>query len=69
MAIANGLNPNVDSISFRTGTAIITSGVAGSDAAIKLDVGTLAAGSIYIDSNVGSVWVMVVTTWTKLTIN
>lgn len=70
MAIANGLNPNVNSISFRNNTAVVTGGTATTDTTIKADVGTLPAGSIYISSNgAGEIWIMQTTTWTKLTVN
>ena len=70
MAIADGLTPNVDRISFRAGTAVITGGVAVTDVGIKADVGTLAGGSIYISCyDSGAIFVMRGTTWTQLTIN
>lgn len=70
MAQPNQLDPNVDRISFRNSTAVVTGGLAVGDTDIKTDVGTLAPGSIYISSyDSGAVWVMVSTTWTPLTIN
>jgi len=70
MAQPNQLDPNIDRISFRNGTAVITGGVAVGDTAIKTDVGTLAPGSIYISCyNTGTIWVMQTTTWTQLTIS
>jgi len=71
MPIPDGLSPNVDRISFRNGAGKITGGPGYDDTTIKADVGTLSAPSIYLgsDTNTPGVWVMVGTTWTKLTIN
>jgi hypothetical protein len=75
LTIANGLNPNIESIStnkvtLNGSTSVIVSGAATTDTNIKTDVGTLPAGSIYISSNgAGEIWIMQTTTWTKLTVN
>ena len=70
MAIPNGLNPKLYSLGFRSGTAIITGGVATGTTAITADVGTPGNGSIYIrGAGAGEIWVMVSGTWTQLTIN
>jgi hypothetical protein len=59
----------VNGLKFK-GDPVIVSGSKTTDASIKLDVGTLPKGSIYLSTNgVGEVWVMQTTTWTKLTIN
>jgi len=68
MAQPNQLNPNVDRISFRTGTAVITGGTGTSNATIFADVGSLATGSMYI-SYAGTIWFMQGETWTQLTIS
>jgi hypothetical protein len=50
-------------------SAIITGGASTTNATITAEVGTLPAGSIYISSNgTGEIWVMLTTTWTKLSI-
>lgn len=70
MAQPDGLDPNVNRISFNNNPAVLTGGSATGDTAIKVDVGTLPAGSIYMSSSgSGEVWVMITTTWTKLNIN
>jgi hypothetical protein len=70
MAIPNGLNPNIESINFRNGTAIITGGVTSGSVAIAADVGTPGNGSLYIStSGGGELWIVQSQVWTKLTIN
>ena len=70
MAQPNQLNPNVDRISFRAGSAVITGGAGTSNATIAADVGSLAPGSIYISAvGTGTIWVMQTQTWTQLTIS
>jgi len=52
-----------------SGGAVITGGNATTNASIKLEVGTLPKGSIYISSNgVGEIWVMQTSTWVLVTI-
>lgn len=76
MALSNALNPNVDRISFRHGTAVILAGIATTHQAIYLDVGgtaTLGCGSIYLSSGgtqtTDVVWVLLPAKWTPLTIS
>jgi|LakMenEpi03Aug12_release.lakeMendotaPanAssembly.Ray.scaffolds.fasta_scaffold712993_2 hypothetical protein len=74
MSIVNGLNPNLKGVSFTSGTAYITGGVATGTAAIIADVkanlGEVANGSVYVSTaGNGELWILVSGTWTKLTIN
>ena len=72
MAQPNGLNPSFASLSLPGNVIIIASAVGYDDTTIAADIPeTPAAGSIYISTNAGTpgVWVLVSTTWTKLTIN
>lgn len=74
MAEPNGLNPAFTMVGL-PGNVWFYSGTAYSDATIKAELGTAgtaqAAGSFYIGTSSGTpgVWVLVTTTWTKLTIN
>lgn len=68
MAQPNQLNPNIDRISFRTGSSVITGGAGTTHDTIVADVGTLITGSMYM-SHAGTVWFMQGVTWTQLTIN
>jgi hypothetical protein len=70
MAQPNGLDPNVQRV-ILPGNIMITAGTAGDDAGIKAQVTGFTAGSIYISTNATTpgIFVLVSTTWTKLTIN
>lgn len=70
MAIPNGDNPSVEKLEL-PGGVIITAGTGYDDTTIKAKIPTPTAGSVYIGTSSGTpgVWVLVSTTWTKLTIN
>lgn len=70
MAEPNGLNPAFDRI-YLPGGVGIHAGTAYTDALIQAEVGTGTTPSIYLSTatNTPSVWVLVATTWTRLTIN
>jgi hypothetical protein len=70
MAIPNGLNPNVTSISFKNTTSFITGGAATGTTAITAEVGAAVNGAVYLSqSGNGELWFGLAGVWTKLTIN
>jgi len=71
MAESNGLNPQFDSIELPGGVKIYA-GTAYDDTTIKASIPAApTASSIYLGTSSGTpgVWILVSTTWTKLTVN
>ncbi len=67
MAQPNQLNPNIYSMSFRNGTAIISGGTATGTIVINGEVGTPAEGSLYMSTNAGGFLAMVINgKWQKI---
>lgn len=58
MALSNGLNPNLNRLSFNSNTAFITGGTATGHDAITAETGTPTVSSVYLSSSgSGEVWV------------